>query len=275
MNAHALGILEFPRLVAYVAGRAQSSPGAAAVRALTPVNERTVIEAEHARVAALRSLITSEAGWTQENFPELTDALSRLRIEGISWSAEELLHGMQLLRASRRTRAALNDARRPAVSVAMLRIYAQQLVDLHVQEEAISRSIADDGSVRDEILVTTLQGSFRYEVLGTEIVLPGDVEVVADQGPGRWTMATKVQFASKLLSAAYAAGLVASRRDPRPLTVPRVPDDALEYLLYLLREVEFEGTLLDNPYVASVGLDGRPVCSISVTTSPALRRMPL
>jgi hypothetical protein len=79
---------------------------------------------------------------------------------------------------------------------------------------------------------------------------------VADQGPGRWTLATRIQFASKLLSSAAAAGLVGSRRDPRPLVVPRVPDEALEYLLYLLRGVAFEGTLLSNPYLASVGLAG-------------------
>lgn len=79
---------------------------------------------------------------------------------------------------------------------------------------------------------------------------------VADQGPGRWTMATRIQFASKLLSAAYAAGLVATTRDPRPLTLPRIDDDALTYLLYLLRGVTFDGTLLDNPYLASVGLAG-------------------
>ena len=35
-----------------------------------------------------------------------------------------------------------------------------------------------------------------------------------------------------------------------------MPDESLEYLLYLLRETEFAGTLLDNPYLASVGLDG-------------------
>jgi hypothetical protein len=77
---------------------------------------------------------------------------------------------------------------------------------------------------------------------------------VGDQGPGRWTMTTRIQFASKLLSAAFSAGLVGSNRDPRPLALPRVPDDALEYLMYLLREVSFDGTLLDNHYVASVGL---------------------
>jgi len=79
---------------------------------------------------------------------------------------------------------------------------------------------------------------------------------VSQQGPGRWTMSTRIQFASKLLSCAYAAGLVTSRRDPRPLGFPRVPDAALSYLLHLLREVTFEGTLTDNPYVRSVGLEG-------------------
>lgn len=79
---------------------------------------------------------------------------------------------------------------------------------------------------------------------------------VGEQGPGRWTMATRIQFARKLLSAALGAGLVGSNRDPRPLTWPRVGDDALTYLMYVLREVDFNGTLTDNAYLRSVGLEG-------------------
>lgn len=93
------------------------------------------------------------------------------------------------------------------------------------------------------------------------------VSWVGDQGPGRWTMATRIQFASKLLSSAFSAGLVATNRDPRPLVIPRVPDDALEYLVYLLRGVGFEGTLLRNPYAASVGLD-------ELSLDDRLRRLP-
>lgn len=77
---------------------------------------------------------------------------------------------------------------------------------------------------------------------------------VGEQVADRWNTATRVQFASKLLSAAHSAGLVASRRDPRSLTFPRVGDLPLTYLLYLLRGVQFEGTLTENPYLASVGL---------------------
>lgn len=82
------------------------------------------------------------------------------------------------------------------------------------------------------------------------------VGFVGDEGPERWTMATRIQLASKLLSAAHAAGLVRTKRDPRPLAYPTVPDDALEYVVYLLRGVVFEGTLLKNPYLASVGMTG-------------------
>lgn len=74
--------------------------------------------------------------------------------------------------------------------------------------------------------------------------------------PGKWTMSTRIEFGSKLLSAAAEAGLVGSRVDPRPLRIPRVPDDALLYLLHLLRGLQLAGTLLENPYLASVGLTG-------------------
>lgn len=72
--------------------------------------------------------------------------------------------------------------------------------------------------------------------------------------PDRWSEATCVQFASKLLSAASEAGLITPKRDPRALLFPKVPDAALAYLFYLLRETRIAGSLVDNPYVASIGL---------------------
>jgi hypothetical protein len=77
---------------------------------------------------------------------------------------------------------------------------------------------------------------------------------VKNEFPDRWSEATRVQFASKLLSAASEAGVISGKRDPRSLLVPKVPDLALGYLLHLLRGIDFEGTLTKNPYLASVGL---------------------
>lgn len=74
--------------------------------------------------------------------------------------------------------------------------------------------------------------------------------------PERWQEATVIQFASKLLSAGAEAGLLSAKRDPRALLFPKVPDLALVYLLYLLRTLRFQGTLTENPYLQSVGLDG-------------------
>lgn len=150
MNAHALGILEYPRMLAHVAGRAASAPGASAVRALRPSRDREWIEAEHARVHAVLALVSSELGWSGEPIPELGEALRRLRIEGLTWTALELLQGATLMRSSRRVREALRDPRRSPLPLAYLVSYAERLVDLRAQEEAIGRAIADDGAVRDE-----------------------------------------------------------------------------------------------------------------------------
>ena len=82
------------------------------------------------------------------------------------------------------------------------------------------------------------------------------VDWVGRQTGDAWRLPTRTQFATNALSAACAAGLVAGKRDPRALTIPAVPSEALGYLLHLLREIQIEGSLLENPYLASVGLVG-------------------
>jgi len=77
---------------------------------------------------------------------------------------------------------------------------------------------------------------------------------VKNECPGRWSEATNVQFASKLLSAASEAGVLSPKRDPRALLLPKVTDVALAYVLHLLRGLRFAGTLTENVYLASVGL---------------------
>jgi hypothetical protein len=93
---------------------------------------------------------------------------------------------------------------------------------------------------------------------GSEPTVDRDVALrwVQRTYPDRWGAATCIQFASKLLSAGSEAGLFTAKKDPRKLLFPQVPDLALVYLMYLLRAVRFEGTLLANPYAASVGLAG-------------------
>ncbi len=96
----------------------------------------------------------------------------------------------------------------------------------------------------------------RHEALRPEVTRTVVLRWVDDHAPTHWTSPSRIQLASKLLSAAFSAGLLANNRDPRRLTYPRVEDAAIEYLLYLLRGVDIEGNTLDSPYLASVGLVG-------------------
>ena len=96
------------------------------------------------------------------------------------------------------------------------------------------------------------------------------IAFVTQTGPDRWTLPTRIKFASKLLSAASEAGLLSPHRDPRRLLLPRVPDLALGYILYHLRALRHTGTLLDNPYLRSLGLTGAPL-EERLRSLPALR----
>jgi len=110
-------------------------------------------------------------------------------------------------------------------------------------------------------LYRAFTGTFLVDrrTMRPEITRDRVIAWVGEQGGERWTMPSRIQLASKLLSAAFSAGLVGRNRDPRPLTWPRVDDVALTYLMYLLRGVDFDGSMLENPYLRSVGLDADTV----------------
>ncbi|MGB8932437.1 MAG: DUF1819 domain-containing protein [Anaeromyxobacteraceae bacterium] len=96
----------------------------------------------------------------------------------------------------------------------------------------------------------------RRELKDPKVDRPAVARWLRQSWPDRWSEATVLQFASKLLSAASEAGLVTPKRDPRELLFPKVPDVALAYLLYLLRDVRHDGSNTENPYLESVGLGG-------------------
>jgi DNA mismatch repair protein MutS2 len=150
VNTHALKVLEFPRVLDLVAQRATSEAGMDRVRALAPTVDRAWLDREHARVAAVRSLISAEAPWHPEPVPALDAPLARLRVVGLAWSGVELLGAAMLLRSSRRTKESLSDEKKPAVARAVLASLVEQLVSLKSLEDAIARAIGDDATVRDD-----------------------------------------------------------------------------------------------------------------------------
>lgn len=77
---------------------------------------------------------------------------------------------------------------------------------------------------------------------------------VHDTYGDRWSAATRIKFAGNLLTTAGEAGLLTGRTNPRPLALPAISDAGLGFVLHLLREALPDVRILDNPYVASLGL---------------------
>lgn len=93
------------------------------------------------------------------------------------------------------------------------------------------------------------------------------VQWIDQMCPARWQISTRIQFTQKLIHSAEQAGLLMKGDDTAELQTARVDDFSLTYLMYVLRFTQFEGTLLQNPYVASVGLDADEIVA-------RLRRIP-
>ncbi len=150
MNKHALGVLEYSRVLDVLAERATSALGAARIRSLEPRRDIAWMETEQRRVVAMRAVLGTENGFHPEPIPDLTISLGRLRAIGSSWTGEELSRGAQLLRSSRRTRETLGGTGNSAVVTAVLHPFVQPLVVAKRVEDEIERAIDPDGTVRDE-----------------------------------------------------------------------------------------------------------------------------
>ena len=83
------------------------------------------------------------------------------------------------------------------------------------------------------------------------------VQWIQELASPSWSATTRRDLAGRVLSTAANAGLLRGRQGSRQPTVPPVSDAALGYALHLLRDVTIDGDLLANPYLRSVGLEGR------------------
>src|SRR3954471_3841981 len=119
MNSHALNVIEFPRTLALISERATSPLGAERVRELRPATDRDLIEREHARVAAVRALLTGDEPWQLAGVPDARSALTRLRVEGASLAAPALLAAGAPLRRSRSTRESLRGGAAPVITAVL------------------------------------------------------------------------------------------------------------------------------------------------------------
>lgn len=166
MNSHALNVLEFPRTLALIAERATSALGSERVRELLPSSDIDEIEREHTRVAAVRSLLSAEEPWSLPRIPDARSALARLRVEGASLAAPDLLAIAALLRSSRLTRESLRGDRIPPLPAAVLAPQITALATEKSIEDRLERAIDDEGQLRDDASPSLRR--IRRELKGSE-----------------------------------------------------------------------------------------------------------
>ncbi len=166
MNAHALRVIEYPSALELVAGRASSALGAERLRGYTPRADRDWLDREHSRVAIARSLVENELHWAPQPVPDIRPALTRLRVEGASLSAADLLAISNLLRSSRLTADVLKGDTVPADSRVLLAPELGSLLVSPGDEKRIGAAIDDDGNVRDE--ASPLLRRVRRELRGSQ-----------------------------------------------------------------------------------------------------------
>ena len=166
MNSHALNVLEFPRTLALIAERATSALGAERVRELRPISERDTIEREHARVAAVRALLSAEDPWHLPRVPDARSPLTRLRVEGAALAAPDLLAIASLLQSSRVARESLRGEKIPPVAAAVLAPQIDSLVVEKSIEARLDKAIDEEGDVRDD--ASPALRRIRRELKGSE-----------------------------------------------------------------------------------------------------------
>ncbi|MEQ1857462.1 MAG: Smr/MutS family protein, partial [Longimicrobiales bacterium] len=145
MSGHALGVLEFERVLDRVARRASSELGRERIRALEPRTDRDVVVRELGRVGASMRFRADRPDFGLGPVPDVGACLAQLATEGSALEGSELFALGVLLTTSRELRAELT----PAGEFPELASIETRLVDLRPVSEAIVRSVDADGHVLD------------------------------------------------------------------------------------------------------------------------------
>jgi len=147
MNSRALALLEFPKALSLVAGRAASPLGRDAVAARRPSTDLEGVRRELLRVEQMANFLSDRPGWGPPTIPDARAALRRLAVEGGVLEPLEL-HAVAVLLASGRTLSE-EMVRREDGSYPALRSLFELLFAEKALEGDLHRSVDGEGTVLD------------------------------------------------------------------------------------------------------------------------------
>ena len=142
----ALRVLEFDRVLEYVAGFAATGAGRERVRGLRPSSDIGPVRARLAAVAETASFLEQRGDWALPPVPEASAAVARLEVEGTVLSASGLARLGGLLAAGRTVRRALEAG---AEGLPALQRIRAGLLSRPRLQAALERSVDPQGAVLD------------------------------------------------------------------------------------------------------------------------------
>jgi len=148
MNEHALGVLEFDKVVSMLVDRTSFPPGAERAARLTPTADLLSITSDLERVSELRTLLDEGARPPLEGARDVRAVIGRSSREGASLSGEELVDVGRTLAAIREARSFFSSRR---AGLARLWTIAERLTPHDDVATAIAKAI-DEATfeVRDD-----------------------------------------------------------------------------------------------------------------------------
>jgi len=146
VTRHTRDLLEFDRVLEWVAGRTASPLARAAILSRTPSEDFDAAQRELDRVADTVAFVQQKPSWGPAAAPDLTGPLSRLAVPGSTLEPQELHATGRLLEGGRRTLDELSRRSEIPPAIAHIRSRIVQLPEL---EQRIDRSVGAEGEVLD------------------------------------------------------------------------------------------------------------------------------
>lgn len=146
MPRRSLQVLEFDRVLEYVAGFASTSAGGEAIRALRPAADPDTVRSRLAAVQETARFLETRSDWVFPAVPDARVTLGRLAVDGSVLSAAGLARLGGLLAAGTMLERALADGSAGLPALEALR--GRLLADPRLQA-TIQRSVDPEGSVLD------------------------------------------------------------------------------------------------------------------------------
>ncbi len=168
MNGHALGVLEYDKVVAMLVARTSFGLGSEKAGRLQPTVDLQSIRKDLLRTSELRKLLDDGERLPLEGAHDVRDALARSEVEGASLSCEELAEVRHTLLAVDRTGAFLRSRRE--ILAAMWEL-AETLEPATNVSKAIARVVDDPSYKQNAAPIQTLVRSTDGATNAAEAIL--------------------------------------------------------------------------------------------------------